>query len=331
MSSWNRGVRTYAKPKINIPFYYDLTNTTTISDTYLSLLGAFIYSQKQNEPCTVYDPIQLISQSLRYNPQLKLVTNVPENTNQLSLNSCVNLVSNLKFTDIQKASANLFQYAPDFNRSILQVLEQASIKTAFDIAVHIVPGTNLQLYADIIRDYQKKSKKTPLAVYVMAESYSLVSQLQVLCDPSWKLTSLSKIPAKDGTTQAFRELAEVQIFAITPAVVLDFTYALDRFIFIMNRNPKGYEYFREMNGAQWSLSGPPAAPAAPAALAAPAAPAVLAPPAAAPAVLAPPAALARPAAAVATPAAPARVTAQAVQTVLSTVNASTVIPDQPMI
>ena len=323
MSSWSRGARSYAKPKINIPFYYDLTNTSTISDTYLSLLGAFIYSQKQNEACTVYDPIQLISQSLRYNPQLKLVTNVPENTNQLSLNSCVNLVSNLKFTDVQKASANLFQYAPDFNRSILQVLEQASIKTAFDIAVHIVPGTNLQLYADTIRDYQKKSKKTPLAVYVMAESYSLVSQLQSICDPSWKLTSLSKIPAKDGTTQAFRELAEVQIFAITPAVVLDFSYALDRFIFIMNRNPKGYEYFRELNGAQWSLSGPPAA-----AVATPAPSAAMATPAPAPSAPVATPALA-PSAPVATPA-PARLT-QAVQTGLSTVNAFTVIPDQAMI
>jgi hypothetical protein len=311
---------------MNIPFYYDLTNTTTISDTYLSLLGAFIYSQKQNEPCTVYDPIQLISQSLRYNPQLRLLTNVPENTNELSVNSCVNLVSSVKFTDIQKASANLFQYMPDFNRSILQVLEQASIKTSFDIGVHVVPGANLQFYADIIKDYQKKSKKATLAVYVMAESYSLVLQLQSLCDPSWKLTSLSKIPAKDGTTQAFRELAEVQIFAITPAAVLNFSYALDRFIYIMNRSPKGYEYFREVNGAPWSLTGPPAPLAAaaaaptpltvPAPTAAPTAAATAAPTAALNAVATP---LTVPAPTPLTVPAPTRV-------VLPEVNASTVTP-----
>ena len=256
MSSWNRGVRTYAKPKIVLPFYYDLTSTSSISDTYLNLLGAFVYGQRQNERCVIYDPNNLIAQSLRYNPELKLMPEIPENTNRLSLDTCVNMISNLKFTDVQKAAANLFQYLPEFNRSILQVLEQASIKTAFDFGVHIIPGAtkeNIAFYVNSIKEYQKKAKKVNLSIYVMADSYKQVTDFQTVCDPSWKLTSLSKFPLKDTSNQALRELAEVQIFAVLPAAILNFNHEIDRFIFVMQRNVKGYDYFKEESGKPWSL------------------------------------------------------------------------------
>jgi hypothetical protein len=256
MSSWNRAVRTFAKPKVSLPFYYDLTTTSSITDTFLNLLGAFVYSQRQNERCVVYDPNNLIAQSLRYNPQLKLMSEIPENTGRLSLETCVNVVSNVKFTDVQKAAVTLFQYLPDFNRSILQVLEQASIKTAFDLGVHIIPDAtkeNIAFYVNTIKDYQKKTKKANLSIYVMADSYKQVTDFQLVCDPSWKLTSLSKFPVKDMSSQAFRELAEIQIFAVLPAAILNFDYPVDRFIYIMQRNVKGYDYFKEESGKTWSL------------------------------------------------------------------------------
>jgi len=256
MSSWNRGVRTYAKPKVSLPFYYDLTTTSNISDTFLNLLGAFIYSQRQNERCVIYDPNNLIAQSLRYNPQLKLMPEIPEKTDRLSLETCVNVVSNVKFADVQKAAANLFQYLPDFNRSILQVLEQASIKTAFDFGLHLVSGAtkeNIAFYVNSIKEYQKKTRRATLSIYVMADSYKDVTDFQTSCDPSWKLTSLSRFPLKDISSQAFRELAEIQIFAVLPAAILNFDYAIDRFIYIMQRNIKGYDYFKEESGKTWSL------------------------------------------------------------------------------
>ena len=256
MSSWNRGVRTYAKAKVSLPFYYDLTTTSNISDTFLNLLGAFIYSQRQNERCVIYDPNNLIAQSLRYNPQLKLMPEIPEKTDRLSLETCVNVVSNVKFADVQKAAANLFQYLPDFNRSILQVLEQASIKTAFDFGLHLDSGAtkeNIAFYVNSIKEYQKKTRKATLSIYVMADSYKDVTDFQTSCDPSWKLTSLSRFPLKDISSQAFRELAEIQIFAVLPAAILNFDYAIDRFIYIMQRNIKGYDYFKEESGKTWSL------------------------------------------------------------------------------
>ena len=181
---------------------------------------------------------------------------IPEKTDRLSLETCVNVVSNVKFADVQKAAANLFQYLPDFNRSILQVLEQASIKTAFDFGIHLVSGTtkeNIGFYVNTIKDYQKKTKKATLSIYVMADSYKEVTDFQTSCDPSWKLTSLSRFPIKDSSSQAFRELAEIQIFAVLPAAILNFEYAIDRFIYIMQRNVKGYDYFKEESGKTWSL------------------------------------------------------------------------------
>jgi hypothetical protein len=48
-------------------------------------------------------------------------------------------------------------------------------------------------------------------------------------------------------------MAEVQIMSILPALILDFTESVDRFIYMMHRNMKGVDYFNEINGLEWSL------------------------------------------------------------------------------
>ena len=73
MSSWVRGAKTYAKRTMTVPFYYDITKSKDIASTFLELLGAFIYSRKQNENCTIYDPNGLINDTLRYNPGIKMI------------------------------------------------------------------------------------------------------------------------------------------------------------------------------------------------------------------------------------------------------------------
>ena len=80
MSSWIRGAKTYAKQAITLPFYYDISQSRNIASTFLELLGAFIYSRKQNEICAVYDPNGLVNDVLRYNPGIKTIKVVPDNT-----------------------------------------------------------------------------------------------------------------------------------------------------------------------------------------------------------------------------------------------------------
>lgn len=252
MSSWNRAAKIYAKPKINIPFYYDVSNSSDISILFLNVLGAYIYSQKQNEKCTLYDPLGFIPLSIKYNPQLKSLKEIPEGVDTLNQQSLISITNLMKFADIFKYAQDLFQYTPDFNRSIVQVLEKASIRAAFDIGIHISTD-DLQYYADTIKEYQRKSKKPKLSIYVRADTYDIVSDFQKLCDPSWKLTSLSKFPADTGASMTFRDLAEVQIFAVLSAAILDFSNPLDKFIYLMQRNPKGFEFFREINGLSWTL------------------------------------------------------------------------------
>jgi hypothetical protein len=256
MSSWVRGVKTYAKPKQVVPFYYDISNTTEISRTFLEVLGAAIYSKKQNEKCTIYDPNDFLSLALMYNPNIKVVRAAPENTNQISMKSLKDITATMKFSEIKAYAADIFKYQSVFNQSILNVLKNASIRSTFDMVIHLVTdasGVNIPFYLSTIKEYQKRSKKAVLNLYLMTDSYANVTAFQAVSDPSWKLTSLSKFPPTDAASAIFQQLAEVQIFAVAPAAILDFQYALDRFIYVMQRNPKGFEFFRELQNTEWII------------------------------------------------------------------------------
>lgn len=284
MSSWLRGAKTYAKQTISLPFYYDITQTKDIASTFLELLGAFIYSRKQNETCAIYDPNGLINDTLRYNPGIKTIKQLPENTIRISLASLINTSKTMKFPEIQQHASSIFQYMPAFNTSILQVIQKASIRSAFDIAIHITANesgnVDLAYYVNIVRDYQKRVKKANLSIYVMADSFQIVTQFQKDGDNGWSIVSLSKFPVANTSDLLFNELAEVQIFAVAPAAVLDFSHSIDRLIFLMQRNQKGYPYFREVKNREWAIDyiePPRLAVPAPVAVAAPAPVAVAAP------------------------------------------------------
>ena len=261
MSSWGRGVKLYRKSKETkktIGYYYDVSNTQDIANTYLELLGAYIYSRKLNDVCNVYDPNGFISASIRYSPQLNVLKEVPEDTDRLSLNSIIQITQNLPFSEIQKFASSLFEYTPEFNRGILQVLDKAAIRNTFDIAIHITDNTpdSFEYYLNILSEYQKKSKKARLNIYIMSENYEMVMDFQKMCNPSWKITSLSKFNVSDIASLVFQQLAEVQIFAVVEATSLDFSNSLDRFIYIMQRKPKVYTFFKELSNTKWSIEGP---------------------------------------------------------------------------
>lgn len=240
-----------------MPFYYDITQSKNIASTFLELLGAFIYSRKQNENCTIYDPNGLINDTLRYNPGIKMIKEVPENTIQINLASLINTSKTMKFPEIQQHASSIFQYMPAFNSSILQVIQKASIRAVFDIALHLTANesgnVDLAYYINVVRDYQKRVKKANLSIYIMADSFQLVTQFQKAGDNGWNVVSLSKFPVANGSDLLFREMAEVQIFAVVPAAVLDFSHSIDRFIFLMQRNPKGYAYMREVKNREWAI------------------------------------------------------------------------------
>ena len=48
-------------------------------------------------------------------------------------------------------------------------------------------------------------------------------------------------------------MAEVQIMSVSPALILDFSRSIDRFIFLMQRNQRGLQYFNEINSLPWFL------------------------------------------------------------------------------
>ena len=275
MSSWIIAKSRQQKKKAEITKYHDTSRTqirivkneqgdvTTFEgpqDTfvmYTEFIAAYAYSQKMGELCNIWDASGLIKNTLKQNPQVKLLKEKPE-ADPLTLTNYQALVSPISFKDIQKMAANLIVYDPLLNQTVVKFLEKSGIKGMFDIGIHLIKdpaGPNLVMlkkYAALLKAYQAKAKLATLNLYIMADSYAAVQHFQSYCDSTWKITSMSKTPLKTTDDPFIQAMAEVQIMTAVPALILDFDRPVDRFIYLMQRNPR-MAYFTEFNGKDWKL------------------------------------------------------------------------------
>lgn len=236
--------------------YHDTSSSSDISSIYMDFMAAYAYSMKTGERCNVWDPSGILDTTLKYNPQVNLLKTRPENSKVLTTEDYQNVLSKMSFNEVRRFASTVFEYDAKFNQSVITTLEKASIKSIFDVGIHLVTdasGSNLPGYVNLIRAYQTKSKKTDLTIYVMTPSYEAVKMFQALADPSWKLTSLSKNAPTDDAMAFLHMMAEVQIMTVTPALILDFNLTIDRFIYMLYRNLKTLDYFKEVNDTEWRL------------------------------------------------------------------------------
>lgn len=254
MSSWIIAKNKQRKKVTVITKYHDTSLSGDVFSMYLDYINAYIYCQKIGETCNVLDSNGLIKESLKLTPQVRLLKEKPE-VDPLTVDEYKTLTNKLTFKEIQKIAASLIVYDDALNRSVVKSLDKVGIKTIFDIGIQLVTGADdalLKRFVDLVRVFQLKSKKDKLNIYVMADSYDSVTKFQKACDPSWKLTSLSKNIPRDSSENFIQVLAEVQIMTALSALILDFNRPVDKFIYLMQRNPK-LDYFVELTSMDWTL------------------------------------------------------------------------------
>lgn len=259
MSSWIIAKNLPKKKKVDITSYHDATNVADVPKLYMEYLSSYIYNTKMGEQFNVLDSTGILRNTLRIPPHVRLLKEHVEGATSIPLSTYTPIVSKVKFKEVQKFATDVLLYDSEFNRSVVRVIDRVGIKTVFDIGIHLVKditGPNLpafKLYSEQLKEYQKKSKKASLSIYVMSDSYSVVTQFQTYCDPSWKIISLSKIQPNSADEEIIQTMADIQIMTALPAAILDFTRSSDRFIYMMQRNKTGSEFFTEVKGREWSL------------------------------------------------------------------------------
>lgn len=257
MSSWIIAKYRPSKKTASVTKYHEVTSTLDIFSLYLEFVGSYVYAQKMGESCNVWDENSLLKSTLKTNPQVKYLKEKPEEE-PIAVTEYKKFVTEMKFKEIQKLAGSLIVYDAALNQAVIRHLEKAGIRASFDIGIQLVKdpsGPNIGLfkkYAALIKAYQTKAKKDELSVYVMADNYSVISFFQAYCEPSWKIVSLSKNPAKDAEAAFIQSLAEAQIMTAVSSLVLDFSRPADRFIYLMQRNAK-MNYFAEINNKEWTM------------------------------------------------------------------------------
>jgi len=259
MSSWIIAKNLPKKKKVVITNYHDATNVADVPKLYMEYLASYIYNTKMGEQFNVLDSTGILRNTLRVAPHVRLLKEQVEDSTANPVGTYAPVISKLKFKDVQKFASDVLLYDSEFNRSVVRVIERVGIKTVFDIGIHLVKditGPNLpafKLYSEQLKEYQKKSKKASLSIYVMSDSYSVVTQFQAYCDPSWKVISLSKTQPATPDEQIIQTMADIQIMSALPSLVLDFSRSTDRYIYMMQRNKNGLEFFAEVKGREWAL------------------------------------------------------------------------------
>jgi hypothetical protein len=252
MSSWIIAKSIPRKVKAPVTTYHDTTHSPDIPTIYMDFLAAYIYSQKNGETCSVWDPTGVIKSSLKSNPQ---IIHLKENLdiNPPNIGAYKSVLVNMKLKDIQKMANQVLEYSDTFKMEISNILRRASIREEFDIGLHYVPGTNIGYYIDILKAYQLKTKKTRLSIYMMANSYDMITEMKKYSDPTWTYVSLSKNKPTLASDVFIQNMAEVQIMIKVPALVLNFALSIDRYIYLMNDGISKLNFFKEANNTPWSL------------------------------------------------------------------------------
>lgn len=257
MSSWIRHAKGKVSTKLNARpvFYGDTSSQQELTAIFLDVLGCYIYSQRFGEITRIYDPTNLVKSALVYNPQLSLLSERPKDGALLSQTSILDILKAMTFSDIKKYATGLLIYNPTFQKYIKEILEKAFIRSAFDFGIQLtnVSGNDFQAYTNVISEYQKKSRKQSLSIYVKTNSPSEFQEFQKVCNSSWKLTTLGNLVPKNLLEKEMTQLSEIQIFAIVPAAILDLRSNFGKYAYLMHRNPKGYEFFTDLNNTPWSL------------------------------------------------------------------------------
>lgn len=258
MSSWIIAKSRPTNKKPIVSKYHSTSSSIDVFSIYMDFIASYIYSQKMGETCSVWDSTNLLKSTLKVNPQVKYLKDEPQGVMPLSINDYRTFTKDMSFKDIQRIASTLISYDSNLNNTVIRVIEKAGIRVMFDIGIQIIKdpsGPNLGLlkkYASLLKSYQAKLKKDSLNVYIMTDNYATVAHFQTYCDPSWKISTMSKNPPKDA--DAFvQTMAEVQIMVALPALILDFERPIDRFIYLMQRNQRGLEYFTEINSEPWKL------------------------------------------------------------------------------
>lgn len=230
-------------------------NSGDIHASLMNMLACYIFNQKMGDRCFVYDEAQFLPNLLNQNPQIAILKEYPADTQTLQPSAVRGVISNLKFPEIQKYAGSVFVYRPEFNGAVIDVLTRNGIRSVFDIGVHLTPDASGAFVQQIqlLRNFQQKTKKPTLTVFLAADFPQYVQEFIKHADPSWKLFHVNKNAPKNADEFFIARMAEVQVLAATPALILNYESSLSRFVHLMHRNLRDIEYLKTTTARPWSL------------------------------------------------------------------------------
>ncbi len=249
------------------PYLLELTPAGFCSQ-FNRYLYSYMWAQKNGGELQVYDlnnsispSYALLRASFRDTSGVKFVSDMPPGYTSLKGRQVDSdifyYLSSLPIASLRAAAQHLFQLSESAEASVQAILDAANTPPVFDLTVHIRSGDKissremdpipLQSYITAIKNFQRKSGKKTLSIFLMSDNEGLATQLRQRADPSWSFFSFpSTLTYGNGYTQGefnrfsrraketayFQFLAELALAQNIPAFIGTFSSHVSRFLYL---------------------------------------------------------------------------------------------------
>ena len=238
-------------------FLFETTDAGFCSQ-FNNYLYAVLYARSEKTPLYVNDSINAVS--IRY-PLIQntFVKMADVNFTDIQITTATNLKKRipqmrtfLNRVELGDTAKDILTWNPTILKDINNILDDTNIPNTFDVGVNIRSGdmaletklVPVNTYIEAVRDFQKKSKKDTLDVFLMTDSANSLEEFKKKKDPSWNIFILkypvdmtghtqrdfNALPTKQRKDAYLDFVTELFIMQQIPYIVCTFSSNVGRFL-----------------------------------------------------------------------------------------------------
>jgi hypothetical protein len=219
MTSWIKA--SLPKKVEGRPSFFFETNDSGFCSNFNQLLYAYAYSLSESRSLEVYDYSNSVSIHL---PLIKNTfgdisgvlykdsVSINSSSIRRNIGRVMNHVLTTPISRLREIAQRIFQWNRELIPTLEGILASANLPASFDLGVHIRAGDKITTkearaipiddYVRAAKKFQTTSKKDELAIFLMSDSVTAVSEFKNKADPSWKVYTLSSsLPNPEGHNQ----------------------------------------------------------------------------------------------------------------------------------
>lgn len=255
MTSW-ANLKSVATKKFEpvIQSWYAPPTGDYVTDS-LYFLYAFAYSQRAAEPFYIHDTDAFFQPYLKSSPILHFLKETPSSGTELTPSVLRPVLEKMFLPSLKRTMNNIYQFNGMTSTRISTLLQMQGLSAkSFDVGIVLDVSGCVQPVIASLKQFQKRTGKKRLDIFVMTDSQQLLGEFVFGGDPSWNYRSLlSSNAPKDAETRLLKTLAELTVLQRLDTLVVRFSSPIGKLLYLTSNSITSDSSIYSYDGSSWSL------------------------------------------------------------------------------